>query len=481
MREEKNQSFKIKKQVFKGRLLIIGFGSIGQGTLPLIFKHFRIPKNKITIVSGDSRGKAIAQKYGVKFILEPLTPDNFERIVLLHIGKGDFLLNLSVDVSCIDLIRLCQRKGILYLDTVVEPWAGYYTNPKLSMSERSNYALREKALELRKERVEGPRPTAVIAHGANPGMVSHFVKDALLTIAKDVGRKASIPKSREGWAKLAKDLNIKVIHIAERDTQIPKKPKQVNEFVNTWSVDGFYSEGSQPSEMGWGLHERKLPEKGRRHTFGCKAAIYLEQPGMATRVRSWTPVSGPQHAWVITHNESISIADYFTVKKGNRIAYRPTVHYAYHPCDATVLSLIETSERGGEIQKTLRLLMDEIIPGGVDAVGVLLMGHKKNAYWYGSVLSIDEARKLAPHNNATTLQVVAGVISGMVWAIQNPTSGIIEAEELDHRAIMEIARPYLGQMLGEYTDWTPLKNRGVLFPEKMYAKDPWQFENFLVS
>ena len=143
--------------------------------------------------------------------------------------------------------------------------------------------------------------------------------------------------------------------------------------------------------------------------------------------------------------------------------------------------MIETLDRNGEIQKTLRLLMDEILPGGVDAVGVLLMGHKKNAYWYGSVLSIDEARKLAPHNNATTLQVVAGVISGMVWAMQNPTSGIIEAEELDHRAIMEIARPYLGQMLGEYTDWTPLKARGKLFPEKMNLKDTWQFENFLVA
>ena len=488
MKKEKNQFSKSEKQSFKGRLLIIGFGSIGQGTLPLIFRHFTIPKNKITIVSGDSRGKSIAKKYGVKFILEPLTPDNFERIVLLHIGRGDFLLNLSVDVSCIDLIRLCQKKGILYLDTVVEPWAGYYTNPKLSMSERSNYALREKALLLRKEKIDGPparpaggRPTAGIAHGANPGMVSHFVKDALLTIAKDTGKRVAMPKTREAWAKLAQDLNIKVIHVAERDTQTPRKPKQVNEFVNTWSVDGFYGEGSQPSEMGWGTHEKKLPEKGHKHTFGCRAAIYLAQPGMSTRVRSWTPVSGPQHAWVITHNESISLADYLSVKKGSRVIYRPTVHYAYHPSDSTVLSMIETLDRNGEIQKTLRLLMDEILPGGVDAVGVLLMGHKKNAYWYGSVLSIDEARKLAPHNNATTLQVVAGVISGMVWAMQNPTSGIIEAEELDHRAIMEIARPYLGQMLGEYTDWTPLKARGKLFPEKMNLKDTWQFENFLVA
>lgn len=487
MQKNKNKLSRVKKQSFKGKLLIVGFGSIGQGTIPLIFRHFTIPKEKITIVSADFRGKSIAKKYGVTFIVEPLTQDNYERIILAHIGRGDFLLNLSVDVSTVDLIRLCQKHTILYLDTVVEPWAGYYTDSSLSMSKRSNYALREEALELRNGKIKGPRSTAVIAHGANPGLVSHFVKDALLNISKDIGKPVSTPKTRDGWAKLAQDLGIKVIHIAERDTQASGKPKRMDEFINTWSVDGFYAEGSQPSEMGWGTHEKRMPPKGKKHSFGSKCAIYLEQPGMATRVRSWTPVSGPQHGWVITHNEAISIADYFSVKKGlpaqagERIVYRPTVHYAYHPCDAAILSMIEVAEHDGRLQKNLRLITDEILSGGIDAVGVLLMGHAKNAYWYGSLLSIDETRKLVPHNNATTLQVVAGVIGAMVWAMQNPARGIIEAEELDHNLIMQVARPYLGQIIGEYTDWTPLKGRSGLFPEKIDLEDPWQFENFLVS
>lgn len=471
----------MKKQSFKGKLLIVGFGSIGQGTLPLISRHFSIPPENITVVTADKRGRSVAKEFGARFILEPLTPDNYERIILSHIGRGDFLLNLSVGVSTVDLIKLCQKNGILYLDTVVEPWAGYYTDSSLSMSERSNYALREQALELRKDKTDGPRSTAVIAHGANPGLVSHFVKDALLTIAKDIGKKISIPTTREAWANLAHDLGIKVIHIAERDTQAPRKPKQMDEFINTWSVDGFYSEGSQPSEMGWGTHEKRLPEKGKKHGFGCGAAIYLEQPGLATRVRSWTPLSGPQHGWIITHNESISIADYFTLRKDGRAIYRPTVHYAYRPCDAAVLSMIETLEKNGKLQTGERLITSEILPGGVDAVGVLLMGHEKNAYWYGSKLSIDEARQLVPYNNATSLQVVAGVIGAMAWAMQNPTAGVVEAEDIDHGVVMEVARPYLGTMLGEYTEWTPIAGRGSLFPDDVNKKDPWQFENFLVS
>jgi homospermidine synthase len=65
----------------------------------------------------------------------------------------------------------------------------------------------------------------VLTHGANPGLVSHLVKQALLNIAKDTGVDAGKPASREQWAKLAQTLGIKVIHIAERDTQVANVPK----------------------------------------------------------------------------------------------------------------------------------------------------------------------------------------------------------------------------------------------------------------
>ena len=98
------------------------------------------------------------------------------------------------------------------------------------------------------------------------------------------------------------------------------------------------------------------------------------------------------------------MADYFTVREGAQVAYRPTVHYAYHPCDSAVMSVHELAGRNYVQQERQRILMDDI-SSGIDELGVLLAGHKKNAYWYGSQLSIEEARKLAPYNNATSLQV----------------------------------------------------------------------------
>ena len=118
------------------------------------------------------------------------------------------------------------------------------------------------------------------------------MKQALLNIAADTEVDAGSPAARLEWAQLARKLGVKVIHIAERDTQIASKPKLPGEFVNTWSVDGFVSEGCQPTEMGWGTHERNFPRDGKRHDFGCGAAIYLMQPGAATRVRTWTPQGG---------------------------------------------------------------------------------------------------------------------------------------------------------------------------------------------
>jgi homospermidine synthase len=198
------------------------------------------------------------------------------------------------------------------------------------------------------------------------------------------------------------------------------------------------------------------------------------------RVRTWTPKAGHFHGFLITHGESISMSDFYTVREGDKVVYRPTVHYAYHPCDDAVLSVHELAGRNFVLQDTQRILMGEISSGGIDELGVLLAGHAKNAYWFGSQLSIDEARKLCPFNSATSLQVTVGVLSGVISAMENPRLGVVEPDELDFARNLEICRPYLGPVVGEYTDWTPLLDRGRLFAEDLDRADPWQFKNVRV-
>ena len=469
--------FDKKHVAFPGRLVIVGFGSIGQGVLPLLLRHLEIDPNQITIITAEPRGHPVAAEYGIRFIETALTHQNYREILESRVGRGDFLLNVSVDVSSVALIELCQNNDALYLDTCIEPWPGGYTDPSLPAAARSNYALRESALALRARYPSGP--TAVLTHGANPGLVSHFVKQALIDLAQASGLGPSAPSERTDWALLAEQLGVKVIHIAERDTQVAAIPKEPGEFVNTWSIDGFVGEGSQPAELGWGTHERHFPKDGRRHDFGCSAAIYLLRRGAATRVRSWTPLEGPYHGFLITHGESISIADYLTLRDGDCVRSRPTCHYAYHPCDDAVLSLHEFAGKNWRLQRLKRLMMDEIF-SGTDELGVLLMGPPMGVYWFGSRLTIAEARRAAPHNNATSLQVTAAVLAGLIWALEHPRQGIVEPEEMDFERVLEIAKPYLGEVIGVRGDWTPLDNRENLFAEDLDREDPWQFKNFRV-
>ena len=258
------------------------------------------------------------------------------------------------------------------------------------------------------------------------------------------------------------------------------QPKEPGEFVNTWSVDGFVGEGCQPAELGWGSHEKNLPRDGKQHDFGCGSAIYLMQPGAATRVRTWTPLAGHFHGFLITHGESISIADYLTVKKGEQVVYRPTVHYAYHPCDAAVLSVHELAGRNWQ-------------HAGAQADHD---GRDRRAASTSSACCspatrrtpTGTARSCRSRRRASSRRTTARPrcrspwrrCAGLIWAIENPNSGVVEPDEIDFRRSLEICRPYLGPVVGEYTDWHPLVDRGRLFPEDLDETDPWQFKNVRV-
>jgi hypothetical protein len=187
-----------KALAFSGRIVMVGFGSIGQGTLPLLLRHIDLRPAQIVIFTGDENGRQVAEEYGVEFNVIPLTRANYRSVLEPRLSRGDFLVNCSTDVSSVALISLCQERGVLYIDTCIEPWAGGYTDISVPPEARSNYALREAALALKRPGM----PTAILTHGANPGMVSHLVKEALLNIARDWAGRSMPPATASagrGW------------------------------------------------------------------------------------------------------------------------------------------------------------------------------------------------------------------------------------------------------------------------------------------
>ncbi len=448
----------------------------------------------MTVVENrDNRDRiASSLERGVHYQRCEITPENLDSTLESLLGHGDLLIDLAWNIGLNELLDWCRVHDVRYLNTSTEVWFPFLDPASTSPQERTLYW---RHMALRRQIADwgsNSGPSAVVEHGANPGLVSHFTKQALSEIAQAVLRDGLLAErhdqirdalTTERYNVLAQLLDVKSIHIAERDTQIADRPKEVGEFVNTWSVDGFYEEGVAPAEVGWGTHERTMPALGRTHEDdGPRNQICFAQMAHKVLVHSMVP-SGPIVGMVIRHGEAFTICDHLTVWDGDTAIYRPTVHYAYCPTDAAWASFIELEGREYDYPDRQRIMNDEIISGR-DELGVLVMGHPYKSWWTGACTTIEEARDLAPHQNATTVQVAASILGAVQWLLDSPRSGVRVPDELPWREVLEVAVPYLGSMWSGPLDWDPVSSHADWFDRwagrKLERDDPWQFSNFLV-
>jgi homospermidine synthase len=421
-------------KTFTNKMLVLGAGSVSQCVLPLLVEHL-LEAKQITIMDmKDNRARIQGViNQGAQFVQDQITEENLDSLLSKYLSAGDFLLDLAWNIDANVILQWCHDHGVLYLNTSVEEWDPYVGGANKNPIERTLYYRHMRMIEM-KSTWKNSGPTAIVEHGANPGLVSHLVKKSLVDIATrglsegKLSRNIEKTLEEERYNELAHQLSVKVIHISERDTQITNRPKQFNEFVNTWSVDGLYEEGVAPAELGWGSHEKTLPPNAYEHSVGPKNQICIAAPGASTWVRSWVPnfeITG----MVIRHGEAFTISDYLTVWDKESAIYRPTVHYAYCPSNEALVSLRELEMRQWQMHPEQRIMNDEITDGD-DRLGVLLMGHPYKSWWTGSLLNIHDSRKLVPNQSATTVQVGSAVYAAVAWAMSNPEQGLLVPDEL---------------------------------------------------
>ena len=480
---------------FANRVLLVGFGAVARCTLPILVKHISIDPHRITIIEFDPNDAALEPwiEQGVNFVRARVTPENLGSLLGQHVSSGDLLIDLAWNIDACEILQWCHDHGVLYVNTSVELWDPYAGAPNKHPTERTLY-WRHMNLRRMIAKWSEPGPTAVIEHGANPGLISHFTKHALLEIAEraltenkfsgDQRDKVAQHAKARSFNHLAHQLGVKVIHCSERDTQITDEPKQVNEFVNTWSVEGFREEGTTTAEMGWGTHEKELPPLAYQHSEGPRSQICLARMGINTFVNTWVPPSHNIIGMIVRHGEAFTITENLTVWENGKAIYRPTVHYAYCPCDCAIASLHELRGYDYRLQSRIRIMTDEII-GGEDILGALVMGHPYESWWCGTDLSIEESRRLVPHQNATTMQVAISVVAACMWMIENPRRGLCVPDALPHDYVLGISKPYLGKFVSVASDWNPLKNYENFFSgfnkPNVDLTDKWQFKNFLIT
>ncbi len=469
---------------FDGPIVMIGLGSIGRGLLPLLERHIALRPLE---VRGDRPGRYRPQAAGraqAQFMKVGLTKANYREVLtpLLKAGPGrGMIVNLSVDTSSVDLMDLCKDIDAHYIDTVAEPWPGFYDDPKLTLSQRSNYALRERVLDLRRRRPGGV--TAVNCCGANPGMVSWFVKQALLDVARDTGVAAGEPKTREDWARLMQRAR-RQGH-PHRRARHPARPAA--EAARTCSSTPGRSRAS--SRRACSRPSSASAPMRRRCRRTAIAMISAPAPRSIWRSRAPAPGCAPgrrprkaQHGFLVTHNEAISIADYFTRARGRqgrstgRPATTPTTPATTRCCRCTRWRATpgSGSRRGKSSTRTRSSTASTSSACCSTATPRTPIGTARSS-------RSRRRAQLAPYQNATGLQVTSAVLAGIVWMLENPDSGVIEADEMDFRRCLEVQLPYLGKVFGTYTDWTPLdRPPGAVSGGDSTSSDPWQFSNVLV-
>jgi len=468
--KEKNEQ---KYESFDKKILILGYGSVGQPIAVLINRHLDIDPNKVTILEKDNHSDLFKKRHGgsgIKYVPNTeITQKNYKKELSKYVEPGSLIINCSLNIGALDLLEWCMENDVMQIDTSLERWATKPDETIPNPAERTLYFTHNQMRETFKD--SKGKSTCVVTHGANPGYVTHLTKRALLKLAEQKGKKIETPVDKEEWAQLMKKLGVKVVHIAERDTQITDVPKEKGEFVNTWSCEGFWAEGRAPSEMGWGTHEDKHPDGGKSQGW----AAYLLQPGVSVLMKSWVPKGGQYNGFLVQHSESITISDYFTTEDGK---FRPSVYYVYQPCDPAITSIHEMRGHELEMQDKQRIIKDDIV-SGIDELGVLLIGDDF-CFWHGSQMSIEDARKLVEGESATSLQVAGSLLGAIVWMIKNPKEGYTEPESIPFEQILEIGDRYWSPLAQKYSNWIPNQDTNSLFYREYDESNPCKFENFRV-
>ena len=466
--------------VVNRNLVILGSGTVGSCFLSILPREFVF--DKVTVLAKDQPAAGVIPA-GVEFVSINLTAQNYESVLEQYLEAGSICLNLAVLESAA-VLCWCQAHDVLYLDTSGEAWEDEEedpANPPVGDGDRMNVdgltlhsiqkGLAKSVEEVKSNHPEKETwPTAVVYHGMNPGMVNQCMKRGLLDIAAavlklpDARNREAIQQAAQthDFAALSQALGIETLHIAERDTQTSARPRQPGEFASTWSVDGFLVELRQYSEFALGTAERTIPRMAVVRDEG--ESVSLGTKGATTRLYSWVP-SGPTLGFLTPHDEALTMGKYLSIRDSEtgKLVYRPTVCFSYMPCDMSVCSIHEFVMRGYDGSMKPVFLDGKDITSGKDEVGILFLGHQLGSWWTGSRMSIEDAQKNVPGHGPTTIQVCAGVVSGLHWMLQHPTRGICAPEDMDdHEFVLAKAMPYLEPFVSVPGNFEPLQNLTTL-------------------
>lgn len=281
------------------------------------------------------------------------------------------------------MLDWCAERGVMFFNTAVYEWdhCGTEFEDFTAYTPLFDETIEEMA-KVREINLahSGKSATAVLSHGANPGLVNHLMKYGIEEIASAIiTEKPDDPRvpelnahlSTKNYALLAQLLGIKVVQVSERDTQRVSMNPEANQFISTWNVPSFCEELAAPAEFSWGTHEREAPAGAK--FYGDGSFISLASRGHQTWAKSWMPGENEFKGMVVRHEECFSMADYISVRdETGALVYRPSVYFVYDQ-QLSAESIKKFVSNKYELLPHNSVVEREV-EDGADKLGVLLLG-----------------------------------------------------------------------------------------------------------
>jgi homospermidine synthase len=430
------------------KIFMIGCGSSGQGLLELwqILPNNKLKDMDIVIIEPKQIPNELLNKYKkIQHLTGSITKENMEKIFDKFVNENTLVINVSVDVDSLLLMKYSKLKKALYIDSSIEDYEEDLKKDKPIEHKTLYYRGLEADKKLKK--IRSPKSKTILhSHAMNPGLISSFVLffiDWFVQHNGDSKMKKHLQKQEFGI--LAKQIGIDSIHVSELDTQTTSIKYDPKIFYSTWSANGFQEEARDHVQMvgSDNIHKQKLglhKSKIKPHAF------YMEDRGMNVEHDSYILNDKLEvvkyQGMMIPHYEPFSLSEYLSYGD-----YCPNIYYVYKPCEIANKSLEKLRENNYQLLNGY-VLRGYDINSGFDAVGATIYLTNGNIYWCGSILDINQTRKIGlKFTGPTCLQITISMTRAIEYLLKHQKDGLITTEEIPYKYMVENCKKYLGQFI----------------------------------
>jgi len=481
---------------FTGNIVQFGFGAVGKSFYEKVTGEIEFNEYKYFIIERYAEEFDAFINLGgmaANFITLEITKDNFKNNFEKYLSSGDILIDF-VDSACSkDLCDWCAEKNIMYINTGNADWPENW--PNIFEQNRLLYEIKAKHQRC----CSTNKHPIVLQHGNNPGLVSHFVKAGIEYIVstqhtKDKQLKALIEQNRFNEA--AQILRIRMIHVNDIDLQQIKTVPDENMLCNTWCIDTFLFEMLTEATFNTGTHENIELIQDLKHIDLQNGFLEFNKLSAEKKCRTYYP-DGVFDGFLVTHEETASIAKSLEVIIDGKTVYRPTVMFLYKPNEMAEIYLKNakvneypdpdpnkpmdcegslTIIRGYKYPVKAEIAFSETIASGTEYVGVLLIGENFNPVWVGNRVELPflyKDKKACYWQTPTITPVAISALAAVCWMIKNKDKGGIFFPDdiVEYKYILKLVEKYISKTIYKtFEKETLSKTLGIEFTD-IQSKD----------